>query len=105
MYFGERGAVPKTPPFVSETLRQFARGRECQMRSEYCNHDKSTVVLCHSRRRAEAGMSKKPHDFFGYHGCSSCHANEHRLPDGMLYDAIRRTQYAVYAEYRSLTPK
>lgn len=94
----------KTPPFISNKLRKFAMGQECQMKSEWCNGNPETVVLCHSRRRAYAGMSEKPHDFWGYHGCSSCHANEDRLEDRELYDAIRRTQYAVYEEFGTLTP-
>ncbi|KAF0675096.1 nuclease domain-containing protein [Profundibacterium mesophilum] len=94
----------KTPMLVSDSLRQFARGQECQMRSEWCNGDRETVVLCHSRRRAGTGMAQKPHDFWAYHGCSSCHAAEHMIEDRELYDAIRRTQYAVYAAFGTLTP-
>ena len=94
----------KTDMFVSKVLRGFARGRECQMRSEWCNGNSETVVLCHSRRRATAGMSQKPHDFWGYHGCSGCHAQEHLLEDRELYDAIRRTQWAVFEHFGTLTP-
>lgn len=94
----------KVPMLVSKPLRDFAKGQPCQMMSEWCNGNAETVVLCHSRRRATAGMSQKPHDFWGYHGCSGCHANEHKLEDRELYDAIRRTQYAVYAHFGTLTP-
>ena len=94
----------KTPMFVSNKLRNFAEGQECQMKSEWCNGDNSTVVLCHSRRRTGTGMGQKPHDFWGYHGCASCHANEEKLEDRELMDAIRRTQWAVFAHFGSLTP-
>lgn len=94
----------KNPPFKSQDLRKFARGKECQMKSIWCNGDPATTVLCHSRRRAYAGMAEKPHDFWGYHGCSDCHAHEADLEDRELYDAIRRTQYAVYAHFGTLTP-
>lgn len=94
----------KVPPFVSKKLRKFAEGKECQMKSEWCNRDNSAVVLCHSRRLASAGMSEKPHDFWGYHGCSRCHANEDKLEFKELYNAIRRTQWAVYAHFGTLTP-
>ena len=100
--FPPRGLKEK--PYVSVELRHFARGMECQMKSEWCNNDPSTVVLCHVRRRSGAGMAQKPHDFWAYHGCSSCHANEHHLEDRELLDAIRRTQYAVYSCFGSLTP-
>ena len=94
----------KTTMFVSKKLRKFAEGQECQMKSDWCSGDNETVVLCHSRRRAGAGMAQKPHDFWGYHGCASCHANEHKLEDRELFDAIRRTQWAVFSHFGSLTP-
>ncbi len=100
----QREVVQKTPPFVSEKLRQFAEGKDCLMRSKWCNSDSETVVLCHSRRRAGAGTAQKPHDFWGYHGCSDCHAMEAHIDDGELYDAIQRTQNAVYVEFGTLTP-
>lgn len=95
---------PKVGMFVSKVLRDFAKGRECQMKSEWCNSDPQTVVLCHDRRRAGCGMAQKPHDFHAYHGCSDCHANEHKLEDRELHDAVRRTQNAVFAEFGTLTP-
>lgn len=94
----------KVPMLVSRTLRKFAEGKECQMKSEWCNGDPATVVLCHSRRRAGAGTAQKPHDFWGYHGCSSCHEHEAEIEDRELYDAIRRTQYLVFAKFGTLTP-
>ena len=94
----------KTKPFVSKILRDFASWQECTMKSEWCNNNPETVVLCHSRRRAGAGMGQKPHDFWGYHGCSDCHAHEHELEDRELLDAIRRTQYRVFDRFRTLTP-
>jgi putative nuclease YbcO-like protein len=94
----------KVPMFVSKKIRKFADGQECQMKSEWCNGDWTTVVLCHSRRRAGAGTAQKPHDWWSYHGCSDCHAHEADIEDRELYDAIRRTQYAVYAEFGTLTP-
>ena len=95
---------PKGEAFVSKVVRDFAKGKSCQMMSRWCNGDAETVVLCHSRRRAGAGMGQKPHDFWGYHGCSDCHANEHNLEDRELMDAIMRTQFAVFAEFGTLTP-
>lgn len=90
--------------FVSKVLRDFAKGKECQMKSEWCSGDSEKTVFCHSRRRAGAGANQKPHDFWGYHGCAECHAHEHLIEDRELYDAIRRTQYVVFAHFGSLTP-
>jgi len=94
----------KCPAYVSKALREFAMGKPCAMMSEWCNGNPETVVLCHSRRRAGAGMAQKPHDFWGYHGCSDCHAREHEIEDRELYDAIRRTQWLVFAHFGTLTP-
>lgn len=94
----------KVGMFVSKKLRDFAKGKDCQMKSEWCNNDPATVVLCHSRRRTGTGMAQKPHDWWGYHGCSGCHANEDKLEDRELYDAIRRTQWLVFERFGSLTP-
>lgn len=94
----------KCPPFVSQDLRKFARGKPCQMQSEWCNHNPETTVLCHSRRGYGAGMGQKPPDWWAYHGCSSCHAHEDQVSFGELYNAIRRTQDAVYRHFGTLTP-
>ncbi len=51
-------------------LREEARGQECQIRSEFCNRDDSTTVLCHLN---SGGWAYKVPDLFGAHGCSSCH--------------------------------
>jgi hypothetical protein len=90
--------------FVSNVLRQFARGKECQMKSEWCNGDKATTCLCHGRRRAGAGANQKPHDFWAYHGCSDCHAHEDEIEDRELFDATRRTQYIIFEHFGTLTP-
>jgi hypothetical protein len=90
--------------FVSKALRDFAKGQPCQMQGPWCNGDKETTVLCHVRRRAGAGANQKPHDFQAYHGCSECHAHESQMEDGDLLDAIRRTQYAVFEHFGTLTP-
>jgi hypothetical protein len=90
--------------FVSKALRDFARGQPCQMQGEWCNGNNETTVLCHSRRGAGAGMNQKPHDFWGYHGCSECHAHENKTYDRELLHAIYRTQCAVLEHFGTLTP-
>jgi hypothetical protein len=90
--------------FVSEKLRKFAKGQPCQMQGPWCNGDNETTVLCHVRRGAGAGANQKPHDFWAYHGCSDCHAREDCQHYDDLLDAIRRTQYAVFEHFGTLTP-
>lgn len=94
----------KVPMFKSKKLRLFANGQPCQMMSVFCNGNPETTVLCHSRRRTGTGTAQKPHDFWAYHGCSDCHANEDKIEDRELFDAVRRTQWIVYAHFGSLTP-
>jgi hypothetical protein len=90
--------------FVSKALRAFAEGQPCQMQSVWCNGNNETTVLCHSRRGAGSGINQKPPDWWGYHGCSDCHAHEGESDDKDLMHAIRRTQYAVFEHFASLTP-
>ncbi|MGB1214867.1 MAG: nuclease domain-containing protein [Pikeienuella sp.] len=90
--------------FVSPDLRKFAKGKECQMKSAWCNWNWETTVLCHSRRETGTGTAQKPHDFWAYHGCSDCHAHEREIMTSDLYGAIWRTQKAVYAHFGTLTP-
>tara|TARA_R110000851_G_scaffold101943_1_gene218246 strand:+ start:298 stop:690 length:393 start_codon:yes stop_codon:yes gene_type:complete len=90
--------------FVSKKLRKFAKGQPCQMQGPWCNGDNETTVLCHVRRRAGAGANQKPHDWWAYHGCSDCHAREDEVSNQYLLHAIRRTQYAVFEHFATLTP-
>jgi len=94
----------KTPPFVSKKLREFARGQPCTLMMPWCNHDTETTVLCHIRRPWLSGIASKPHDFFGYHGCSDCHAREAEAGDDDILRALTQTQNRVYAKFRTLTP-
>ncbi len=55
-------------------LREFAEGKECQLRLPgVCNFDTATTVLAHVRRGGVAGMKQKPPDLCGIHACSNCH--------------------------------
>jgi hypothetical protein len=82
----------KSKKCVSKVLRNFAKGQDCTMRSDYCNLDPETVVLCHARMAGFNGTAMKPPDFLGYHGCSSCHANEHKVDPYDIHRAVAETQ-------------
>lgn len=94
----------KTPPYVSKKLRDFARGQDCTLMMPWCNRDPETTVLCHIRRPWLSGIASKPHDFFGYHGCSECHRREREAGDDDILRALTITQSRVYAHFGSLTP-
>lgn len=54
-------------------LRKEARGRECMVRTDVCNHDVSTTVLAHLRQIGMSGMGHKSPDIFGAWACYACH--------------------------------
>ena len=55
-------------------LREFAKGKPCQMRIPgVCNFNPETTVLAHLRRGGVAGAGQKPPDIYGVHACSVCH--------------------------------
>jgi len=66
--------LAKRKPIRSQKLRDSARGEECTLRLPgICNHDPETVVLCHLRHLASAGMGQKPDDIASVYACSACH--------------------------------
>lgn len=88
-------AYPKRPPFRSQKLRDFAKGQTCTLRMPWCNHDPETVVFCH-KREPGTGIGTKPHDWWGYHGCSECHRREDEAGDDDIRRAIFETLERVY---------
>ncbi len=80
---------------VSQKLRDSAKGMDCTFETEFCNYDRSTVVLCHLPSDVK-GMGNKSHDFNAAFGCSDCHAaiDQHRIPHAPFYmlRGLQRTQ-------------
>ena len=68
-----RDTHKRRKPGVCDAIRQSARGEECTLLSAVCNRDPETTVFCHIRLPGD-GMGMKPPDFFGFYGCSACHA-------------------------------
>lgn len=63
----------KTPNLVYDPARKNAKGKPCTLSLPCCNHDWSTVSLCHFRMFGAAGMAEKPDDWFAAFACSACH--------------------------------
>lgn len=64
-------AILKQKRHESRHLRDSARGQPCLIRIPgHCNHDHSTVVLCHLNG---GGTGTKKSDLFAAFGCSGCH--------------------------------
>jgi hypothetical protein len=85
-------------------IRMSARGEECTLKSALCNHDPATTVFCHIRLPGD-GMGRKPPDYFGFYGCSACHAAQEArdFTSGSfgfedLIIALRRTQERLRAK-------
>jgi hypothetical protein len=91
-------------------LRKEAKGRNCLIRSGFCNRNPETTVLCHIHKPSIAGgTSLKSPDELGAHGCSACHdivdgrgAGRNMMPrqdrDILLYEGIFRTQQLLIKE-------
>lgn len=94
----------RVPPYVSQRLRDFAKGQTCTLQMPWCNHNPETTVLCHVRSFAGAGMAQKPHDFIAYHGCSECHRRENEAGWDDILQALIATQKRVYEHFGGLTP-
>ena len=55
-----------------DKITQSAKGENCTIRLNVCNHNPETTVYCHiSGVRFGHGVGIKPR--FGAYGCSSCH--------------------------------
>lgn len=70
-------------------LREFAKGRECQIRLPCCNGDPATVVLAHYRLSGLCGMGSKPENLIGAHSCSACHDAVDRRDRTLEKDYVR----------------
>lgn len=100
-----RPITQKVPSFISPKLRAFAKGQDCTLiLPGICNRDPETTVHCHVRAFGMAGVGMKTHDFFGYHGCSACHAHEKEAGWDDLLRAMMLTQARIYAHFGTLTP-
>ena len=101
------GAAPrglKGEPQISKAIRQSAKGENCTLVSAVCNHNPETVVFCHIRLPGD-GIGRKPPDYFGFYGCSACHALQEArdITSGAygfedLLIALRRTQEKLVAK-------
>lgn len=65
---------PKIKRTSAAPMRQSAKGEACTLRlTGVCNHDPSTVSLCHLRFFGWAGVSQKPDDLLAVFACHACH--------------------------------
>lgn len=87
----------KEPPRVSQRIRDFARGQECALQMEgVCNRDPATTVHCHVRMAGLVGISQKPPDLMGFHGCSDCHLHEKEAGHDDILRAVLITQHRLW---------
>lgn len=80
-------------------LREYAEGKPCMIRiPDVCNHDPTTVVLCHVRMAGITGTGLKAPDLLGAWGCSECHkaVDSPQLGFRRLFlEGVMRTQYQL----------
>ena len=74
-------------------LRKSARGQNCTLRLEGCNHNPETTVLAHIRINRFCGFGLKPPDYMGVFACSNCHdIIDGRVKSDDTYKDILRAQ-------------
>lgn len=76
----------------SKKILAHARGQNCSLRLDGCNHNPETVVFCHLNLGAAGkGMSVKAHDCLGFFGCTSCHTayDSQQGRSGLSADVLR----------------
>ena len=74
-------------------LRKSARGQNCTLRLEGCNHNPETTVLAHIRMNRFCGFGLKPPDYMGVFACSNCHdIIDGRVKSDDTYKDILRAQ-------------
>ena len=84
-------------------LREFAKGKDCQVRIPgVCSFNPEETVLAHIRRGGVGGMGSKPADIIGVHSCARCHdVLDSRVPypkehlDTYILEALCRTLAVV----------
>lgn len=69
-------------------LRKEARGRDCQIRSEVCSHNREETVLAHIRMQGISGMGIKAPNLLGAWACYPCH----QLVDTGRYGDVQMTR-------------
>lgn len=90
---------------AKDSIRRFARGKECTVQLPCCNHDPATTVLAHLRMSGITGIGQKAPDILGAHCCSSCHVAVDTYGHSQEYDrdfvrlaffeGVMRTQYRL----------
>ena len=99
-----RPPILRPAKYVSDKIRQSARGEACTLRLECCSFNDEETVFAHIRQASHAGMARKPPDFWGVYACAACHREQARLQSSELcgYDDVLRalflTQSRLFAK-------
>lgn len=63
----------KPATVTSQTLRSSAKGQQCTLNLDCCNHNPETTVLAHLPI-GQKGMGMKRDDFCACFACEACHS-------------------------------
>jgi hypothetical protein len=87
------------------SLRELARGQECEIRAPgICCGNPETVVLCHIKLPGVTGIGMKSPDALAAYGCQPCHDFVDGRADKdapldyrrtLLLEGMARTQYKL----------
>lgn len=99
-------AAPKSAAQRNAHLRDMARGMPCLLRVPgVCNHDRSTVVCCHSNFSIHGkAKSRRADDQYSVWGCAACHHWLDRGPaaKAQKFSAFMAAHLAQVLEWRAI---
>lgn len=94
----------RTERFKSQAHLSFVRSHECIVPG--CN--RRPIEVMHVRRGSDAGMGRKPSDFFTVSGCGGVeghHAEQHRIGEQSFEKKHGIDLLALAAEFAAASPK
>lgn len=88
----------------SEAHRRFVRTHAC------CScHATAAIEFAHVRNGSDAGMGRKPSDFYGVSLCKPCHQRQHNIGEITFWAAVRKdhgfSPDELIAEFNRKSPK
>lgn len=102
-------ALPRRIPKERNRSERWRSPAHCNfVRSHHCivpGCDGMPIEVAHVRNGSDAGMGRKPSDWFTVSMCRDHHAEQHRIGEGPFERAHRIDLHALAAEFAAESPK
>jgi hypothetical protein len=93
---------PRSERWRSTAHCNFVRGHECCVPG--CAG--RPIEVAHIRSGTDAGMGRKPSDYWTVSLCRDCHATQHRVGEGTFWRAVAKVDpKALAAEFCAASPR